>query len=622
MQLRFLLVTGPASEPAVVEFGPGLNVIYGGSNTGKSHILRLVDYALGAKSPPEPIIEQAGYDLVHLGILLDNGSEKTLVRALQGGDVKVLDGLVRERPSPAQGISVSARHAAKASVSKLLLTELGVANARVRTDAAGKTRDLSFRDLERLVLVNETKIQDVSSPVLSGQYVTKTAETSVFKFVLTGVDDSALDLAKPDPAQPMRQAAQLELLDRQIRDLNADIEEADEDHEELIRLDQMLDEELDRSFKIQESAETEYRGLTASRRELRSEYERTQDRMAEIDTLLARFDLLRQHYRSDERRLASIVEAGGLFVMEEAGVCPVCGAEGSHHRPDAACDGNVVEIVEAAKAELNDLKSRADELGATIQGLSVERGELSARAKTILPRLEKLQENILLEVPSVQSVRSRTSQVMQRKMGVQRSLDLIRRKEKLLLQRTELGVSPGYDSSTIVAQLQLDGAVLDGLSQKIESELGSWAFFEARRVFFELQKMDISVAGKPRAANGKGVRALLHGAFSVGLMKFCRERQRAHPGFLILDSLFITYRDPDDAEDVAIASTPLKDRAFRAFDSISPSLQLIVLENVDVPDWLARKPQCIHFTGEPKVGRAGLFPPLNRGGSASSSKGS
>ena len=50
MQIRFLLVTGPNTEPAIVEFGPGLNVIHGGSNTGKSYILRLIDYMLGASS--------------------------------------------------------------------------------------------------------------------------------------------------------------------------------------------------------------------------------------------------------------------------------------------------------------------------------------------------------------------------------------------------------------------------------------------------------------------------------------------------------------------------------------------------------------------------------------------
>jgi DNA repair ATPase RecN len=186
MQLRFLLVTGPNCEPATVNFGPGLNVIYGGSNTGKSHVLRLIDYALGARDSPEPIVEQAEYDLVHVGLELDDGSKKTIVRALQGGNLKVINGLVYHLPAQSEGVSVSAQHSAKVSLSKMLLKELNAEDARVRTDASGKTRDLSFRDLERHVLINEAKIQEPSSPVLSGQYITKTGETSVFKYLLTG----------------------------------------------------------------------------------------------------------------------------------------------------------------------------------------------------------------------------------------------------------------------------------------------------------------------------------------------------------------------------------------------------------------------------------------------------
>jgi hypothetical protein len=610
MQLRFLMVTGPKVQAAAVEFGPGLNVIYGGSNTGKSHILRLIDYLLGSKEPPEPIIEQAEYDLAHLGVVLDDGSMKTLVRALQGGDIKILDGLVKVRPSPSEGTSVSAQHSAKASLSKLLLAQLGANAARIRTDANGKTRDLSFRDLGRHALVNETKIQDALSPVLSGQYVTKTAETSVFKFLLAGVDDSALDLAKSDAAQPMRQAAQLELLDRQIRDFEREIAESDQDqdHEELSRLDGELDQELARSFEIQETAEIGYRGLTSTRRELRREYESIQDRIAEIDTLQARFRLLTEHYASDRERLDSIIEAGQYFTLEDGATCPVCGAESKHQRPGMACEGDVDQIVSAAKAEAAELNARSEELQLTIDTLASEHSALGARARELLPQLETLQESILREVPSVQTVRSQTNVVIQRKLQIQKRLDLFRRRSRFIAQRAELGVSPGYDSSTIVAQQQLDGAVLDSFSQVVEAELQSWNFPNAQRVFFELQKMDISVAGKSRSANGKGVRALLHGAFSVALMRYCRERKRAHPGFVVLDSLFITYRDPADAEEAVIASTPLKDRAFRAFAAMPASQQLIVLENVDVPEWLLGQPQCTHFTGEPTVGRAGFFP--------------
>jgi len=614
MQLRFLLITGPKVEPATVEFGPGLNVIYGGSNTGKSHVLRLVDYLLGAKDPPEPIIEQAEYDLAHLGLVFDDGSEKTLVRALQGGDIKVLPGLTRVRPSAEQGTQVSANHGARTSLSKLLLAQVRASNARIRTDASGKTRDLSFRDLGRHSLVDETKIQSGVSPVLSGQFVTKTAETSVFKYLLTGVDDSALDLAKNDKPEPVRQAAQLELLDRQIRDFELEIAEIeqDQDHAELSRLDTELDAELNQSFQLQETAESGYRDLTSQRRNLRREHEAIQDRIGEIDTLQARFALLADHYESDRRRLQSIVESGNFFILENGATCPVCGADSVHQRPGTACDGNVSEIVDAAGSEAAALKARSDELKLTVTTLAAERNQLGTRARELLPQLDVLQESILREVPSVQTVRSQTSSVIQRKLGIQKSLELFRRHSSVVAQRAELGISPGYDSSTIVAQQQLDGAVLDSFSQVVETELRDWQFPDARRVFFELQKMDITVAGKSRSANGKGVRALLHGAFSVALMNYCRGRNRAHPGFVVLDSLFITYRDPADAGDVAIGSTPLKDRAFKSFSSLPDSVQLIVLENVDVPEWLVGQPQCIHFTGEPTVGRAGLFPPVAR----------
>lgn len=608
MQLRFLIISGPQSKPAVIDFVAGLNVIYGGSNTGKSHILRVIDFVLGSGRPLEPIVEQAEYDLAHLGIVFDDGSEKTLIRALKGGDIRIIDGLFRGRPDQKQGVSVSARHGANISLSKILLAQLGAADKRVQTNASGATRELSYRDLERFSLVNETKIQEATSPVLTGQYVSKTAETSVFKYLLTGVDDSALDMAKPDATRPLRQAAQLELLDQQIRELDREIAQADQDHEELQQLDLSLDTELAQSFSVQEEAERDYRSLTTQRRQLRREYEQVHDRMDEIDTLQARFELLEQHYSSDQERLASAIEAGTLFALEEGKVCPICGADAKNHRPEFACDGDVDEIVEAAKAELTELGRRAAELKLTRDGLTEERGGLAERAREILPELESLQGDILREVPSVQTVRTQTNTVIARKLTVRKVLDLVQRRDRLNEQRGQLGVVPGYDSSTIVAAQSLDGGVLNALCEVIEAELQSWDFRDARRVFFDLPKMDISVAGKARSSNGKGVMALLHGAFSIGLMRFCRARMRAHPGFLVLDSVFVTYKDPDGLEDVAVKNSALKDRAFAAFAELPDTLQLIVLDNVDVPEWLVSQPRCIHFTGQPTQGRSGLFP--------------
>jgi hypothetical protein len=58
----------------------------------------------------------------------------------------------------------------------------------------------------------------------------------------------------------------------------------------------------------------------------------------------------------------------------------------------------------------------------------------------------------------------------------------------------------------------------------------------------------------------------------------------------------------------AIKNTPRRDKAFYAFAALPDTYELIVVDNVDVPDWLALQPRCLDFTGRPTVRRAGFFP--------------
>lgn len=608
MQIRFLLVTGPSVAPAEVVFGPGLNVIYGGSNTGKTHLLRLINFALGASTVPEPVSEQAGYDMLHLGVCFPDGAEHTIVRPLQGGDAKLLDGLTRVRPSPAEGRNLSVRHGAKVSLSKFLLGKVGAIGARIRINAKGDTRDLSFRDLSRHVLINETKIQSTESPIQFGQYMDRPAELSTFKYLITGVDDSALDVTKSSPDAAARKAAQLELLDRMLREVDREIERSEDDFEEIERQELELSKQLELQFTVQENTESTYREIASRRRDVRLRRESLSDRAEEIRVLLSRFDLLLEHYNSDVERLEAIHEAGQLIDLEPDARCPLCGADPEHRQAEFTCEGDTTQIVEAAAAQIERTRSRREDLARTRQALVAELREIGAETPKLDALSAQLETRILAEVPAVQQVRSRTHDLVQQKLRLSSRLEMVRRKQQLQRERDGLGVDAEQDSTAVIAKQQLDGRTLDQFCRVVEDELKSWEYPESDRVFFDLTRRDISVGGKPRSANGKGVRSLLHAAFSIALMRFSRNHNRAHPGFLVLDSLFITYRDPEGSEEALLAATPLKDRAFRAFEALPDELQLIVLENVDVPDWLEASAQCIHFTGNPQAGRAGLFP--------------
>src|SRR5262245_34700004 len=93
LRIRHLAFLSPLRPAASVTFGPGLNVVYGASNTGKSFIVDSIDYMLGGKGPLRDIPERVGYDQILLGVETLSGDVFTLVRGADGGPFKLFEGL-------------------------------------------------------------------------------------------------------------------------------------------------------------------------------------------------------------------------------------------------------------------------------------------------------------------------------------------------------------------------------------------------------------------------------------------------------------------------------------------------------------------------------------------------
>jgi len=89
MQLRELRLVGSGKAPASVRFVAGANVISGTSDTGKSYILRCIDYVLGAEELKKKIDEAVGYEFAQVEFVNNEGQFLTFIRNLAGGDVLV-----------------------------------------------------------------------------------------------------------------------------------------------------------------------------------------------------------------------------------------------------------------------------------------------------------------------------------------------------------------------------------------------------------------------------------------------------------------------------------------------------------------------------------------------------
>ena len=126
---------------------------------------------------------------------------------------------------------------------------------------------------------------------------------------------------------------------------------------------------------------------------------------------------------------------------------------------------------------------------------------------------------------------------------------------------------------------------------------------------YDRNEQDLVAADQLRSAHGKGVRAILHSAFTIGLAQYCFDNDRPHPGFVVLDSPLVTYRPPKAGETVDDEVLDI-DVAARFYADIQESVvgQVIIMENMDPPNGLRPESTDVVFTGIAGQGRPGFFP--------------
>lgn len=610
LTIRHLSFTGPRKDSASLEFGPGLNVVYGASETGKSFILESIDFMLGASRALRDIPERVGYDRIFLGIEDSNGSRFTLERAAAGGQYRCFEGLHLSLPEDAEGTSLSQKHnpTNNDNVSMFLLDKIHLAGKRIRKNVRGETNTLSFRNLAHLCLVSEGDIQKQSSPIESGIPTSRTAEFSAFKLLLTGIDDSAVLADEPEKRRVSR-TAKIEVIDELIAEhkerLTALVGEDDNEEELRNQLDR-LENSLKRERDLLTQSEQSYREALQKRNQIRNRIEKAEERRSEIDELLERFTLLDSHYRSDLQRLEGIREAGVLVSALDTHPCPLCGAAPDSQHLESDCDGNVGAVVSAADAESQKIERLRRELRETIDQLNSEARDFDDLTPELNRQLNLAIEQLNEINPALSTQRAAYTELLDRKTSVQNSLGVLTTIAELEERRTELGHAPETTTTEEPTVSELSSSTLNEFSKVYESILQKWNFPEVQRAYFDRETRDFVIDGKPRRSRGKGMRAITHAAFSVTLLEFAKQNELPHPGFVVLDTPLLAYREPEGEED-DLSGTDVHERFYEMLNKYTDR-QVIVLENVDPPDDIRRSEQSTFFSKNPHHGRYGFFP--------------
>jgi len=599
IELVHLVATGPDAQPASIDFASGLTLIHGPSNTGKSFIVSALDFMLGAAKTLQPV-QLKNYSHLLLA-LRANGEEHTLSRPVGGGSFIRHHGLHKRIPDE-PGYVLTPKHGpGPENISAWLLSACGLTDVKLKKNARNETVALSFRDMAHLTLIDETKMQSRESPPHSGQYTTRTKETSALKLLLEGEDDSDL-IAEPQPKDARKlRSARVEVLDELLQRAEEQIDthaSRDDLEAQLARIEESVNS---MGFAEAESFEGQQRLRDEIQRESRRAraYEL---RQTEISALQARFGLLRAQYNLDMQRLDAILEGGSLLGYFSDGVCALCGAEQEHQRR-SDFHSDPIALREAVRAEQTRIQNLTSELDATLEDLGAHKSRVSIRAGEVERRTLELREKTSVWIQQRTSGRSELRLLVDAKSRVERKLAAHTLRAELIALRAHLMEEKAAEIEARAAAIPLP--IVDEFSRAIADRLIAWGY-PADDVRYDRERQDVWASGQYRADHGKGVRSLLQAAFSVGLADYCIRRGLPHPGFVILDSPLITYRAPD-FQDWPDAST--KTVAARMYEDLESTFegQIILMENTEADGGLQPATGDTAFSATP-LGRYGFFP--------------
>ena len=176
--IKKIFLTGNGVETSGVDLTPGLNIIYGPSETGKSYITKCIKFMYGKKD--SEIDDTFGFNTIHM-ILDVDGKPLTLVRRLDEEKINVsgnIDGIENGDYTLSSG---------KKRIGDLWLSLMGIDEPTQIIKKNDFTSErLNFSSLWHMFLVDEDTISKTESILMPSQYSKWPKTKAAILFLMLG----------------------------------------------------------------------------------------------------------------------------------------------------------------------------------------------------------------------------------------------------------------------------------------------------------------------------------------------------------------------------------------------------------------------------------------------------
>lgn len=588
---RLTIVTGNGVL-SNLDFDAGLNIIHGESNTGKSLIVDCIDYMFGANE--HRFDQKLGIKEIRLVVDVD-GNTVSMARKIDSTEFEVSSSV------PDIESDTYKTGKAKKSIGAVWLQMMGIEDeVKIIQTLVGKPQRLTLRTFHHLFLIDEQRVQGVSSILASGIGYNKKVGIPVMSSLLylaTGNNYLPDEVGKDKTTRKERKDAVKKFVDRSMSKL------AERKISELQNFSKEspveLQNKVDHILNEIGAAEGALEEATNESRELADKIISIDDQIAECRVLKNRNASLLTQYASDIKRLTFLVE-GDIHgeKIPKLEYCPFCNGELSKDKTASCIDAAVAEV-EKIEAQIKDLHSVQD-------SLDEETKELTETRSNLIEQRRNVDTRIRAELrPQISELRTHLADYTLA-LNQYKAKEMIEAFSDVLV--SELKVTEEEESAEV--KINIPSKFLDTFKDKLNEELKTllnecnYLNFTGAR--FDSDDYDVVVNGHLKKSQGKGFRAFLNTVLAIALQNCLDEYDKYRPQLLVVDSPILSLKEKEDHIGEEHTSETMKTGLFNYLLTHQTTRQTIIIEN-DIPKLDYSSAHIEEFTKDENRGRYGLI---------------
>lgn len=591
--LKRLILTTQSNGKSMLDFEPGLNIIYGPSRVGKSLVVDFIDYMFGGSS--EKITENPiGFKSAALVIDVD-GHAVTLTREVGSNDIDVsgtVDGIEN-------GIYKATN--AKQSIYQFWLKLMGIeGEVKIASKQDTSPQKLGIRTFMHFFLIEEERMSGKDSILKNPEvFRSNVPVPTIMSIIYLAVGKTYTDGKKvltPAAKQAADKAVD-SLIDKSLDKLRTQKYEAMIIPENEIDPDE-LEREIEATKQEIREAEEKVDRLTHESIQLSREILKLNDNIHETSVLRSRYNDLMSQYESDIRRLTFIAE-GDLHkdIVPKIERCPFCNGELSKEKEESCVDAAIAEV-EKIHMQIQDLTSAQKDLDEEIEQLSDERNKKEARRVEIR---EQINEELNPRLSNLTNILNGYRVAI----GRQKVAEIIEQfSDTIISEGKEVKEDNAIPEKIDINQV-VDDVITEPLERWLKTILEDADYDPFDEVSYDHKKCDVKIDNISKAVQGQGYCAYLNSVMAIALQKVLIEYDLYAPRFMVLDSPILSLSEKLNKGEKS-ASSRMKKGLFNYLDKECSDFQSIVIEN-EIPDIKYENAKLIEFTQDDHIGRYGLI---------------